>query len=123
MGILGRVRILHTVKGDARSPSAPSGVLQVRMETQTKGTFCSGLDGDVIHALHRQQRAAKGSERQEGLSITIRGTSGGNAPRLQALSAEQSDLLSLSCGARACSVLWVEREPPAAHSQTQRAAV
>lgn len=39
------------------------------------------------------------------------------------LQSRASDLLSLSCYARACSVLLLEREPPAAHSQTQRAAV
>lgn len=61
MGILGRVRILHTVKGDARSPSVPSGVLQVWMEAQTKGTFCSGWT--VMSYMHYTDS----SERLRGL--------------------------------------------------------
>lgn len=73
------------------------------METQTKGAFFSWVDSDVIHAIYRQQRVAKGSERQEGLLITIRPTSGGNALRLQAVSVAQSDrspVGTLSCDSR-----------------------
>lgn len=83
------------------------------------------VDSDVIHALHRQQRVAKESERQEGL-LTIRPTSGGDALRLQAVSVAQSErspVGTLSCDTRACSVLLLECKLPAAHSQTRKAAV
>lgn len=96
------------------------------METQTKGAFFSWVDSDVIHAIYRQQRVAKGSERQEGLLITIRPTSGGNALRLQAVSVAQSKrspVGTLSCDSRSRSVLLQVSKLHAAHSQARKVTV
>lgn len=94
MGTLGRVHNSAHCKRwcmSAQRSQWRSVALQVWMETQTKVAFFSWVDSDVIHALHRQQRAAKRPERQEGLLITIRPTRGGDALRLQAVSVAQSE--------------------------------